>query len=89
MDSIPSLVLLLPYGFILFVAALFLFFNIFHLWRYGIEGMGTRLLMLAYIGLFAVTVGGTLMALGGYAWGGTFSLTDLLLSSRGISSFGL
>lgn len=89
MDSLPFALLLLPYGVILLVAVLFLFFNVFHLWRYGIEGLGTRLLILTYLGLFVLTVGGTLLALGGYTWTGTFSLLDLLPSSQGISSFGL
>lgn len=51
--------------------------------------MGTTLLIVMYIGLFAVTLGGTWLALNGFVWGGTFSLINLLPSTSGGSSFGL
>jgi hypothetical protein len=90
MDAIPLIILLIPYLLTLLLASVFLFFNVFHLWRYGVEGVGTSLLIVTYIGLFALTLGGTLLALGGFAWFGTFSLADLLPSSENsISSFGL
>jgi hypothetical protein len=89
MDSIPFVVLFLPYAVILLISALFLFFNVFHLWRYGVESMSTRLLILAYIGIFTLAVGGTLVALGGYSLDSSFSLSDILPSTDGVSSFGL
>lgn len=89
MDAIPLIVLLIPYFLVAGVAALFLFFNVFHLWRYGVEGTGTTLLIITYICLFAVTLGGTWLALSGFIWGDTFSLTNLFPSTSGGSSFGL
>ncbi len=89
MDSIPFLVLLVPYLFVLLIAALFLFFNIYHLWQYGVDSMGTKLMILMYLGLFVLTAGGTWMALSGFSWTDTFSLADILPSGVGISSFGL
>ena len=89
MDAIPFAVLLAPYLLVLAVAAIFLFFNVFHLWRYGVDGPGTSLLIAVYIGLFIVIVGGTWVSLSGFAWTGTFSLADFLPRSPGISSFGL
>lgn len=89
MDTIPFIILLIPYFFVGAVAALFLFFNVFHLWRYGVEGMGTTLLIVTYICLFAITLGGTWLALSGFVWGDSFSPANLLPSSSGISSFGL
>lgn len=89
MDSIPFMVLFLPYAVILLISALFLFFNVFHLWRYGVEGMSTRLLILAYMGIFVLTAGGTLIALSGYSLDSSFSLSDVLPSTDGVSSFGL
>lgn len=89
MDTIPFIVLLIPYLFIVAVTALFLFFNVFHMWRYGIDGMGTTLLIIGYICSFAVIAGGTWLVLSGFTWGGTFSLSDFLPSGSGASSFGL
>ena len=89
MDAIPFIALLIPYFLVAGVAALFLFFNVFHLWRYGVEGMGTTLLIVTYICLFAVTLGGTWLALSGFVWADTFSLINLLPTTSGNSSFGL
>lgn len=89
MDEIPLIVLLIPYFFILGVAAIFLFFNVFHLWRYGIEGAKTSLLIVMYLGLFVLTVGGTWLALSGFAWTDTFSLGDLVPEFSRPSSFGI
>ncbi len=89
MDAIPFIVLLIPYFFVVGVAALFLFFNVFHLWRYGVEGMGTTFLIITYVCLFALILGGTWLALSGFVWGDTFSLINLFPSTSGNSSFGL
>lgn len=89
MDAIPFIVLLVPYFFVVVVAAIFLFFNVFHLWRYGVEGAGSVLLIAFYIGLFALTVGGSWAALHGFAWNDTFSLKDLFPDISFSSSPGL
>lgn len=89
MDSLPFLVLLIPYLAILLVAVLFLFFNVYHLWQYGVDTLGTKLMILMYLGLFLLTAGGTWAVLSGFSWTGIFSLLDLLPSRSGISSFGL
>ncbi len=89
MDSLPFLILLAPYLLILAVAVLFLFFNIYHLWQYGVDSMGTKLMILLYLGIFTITAGGTWIALRGFSWEDSFSLADILPYERGISSFGL
>ena len=89
MDAIPSLVLLIPYFLLAGIASVFLFFNVFHLWRYGVEGTGTTFLIVTYIGLFAVILGGTWFALQGFVWADTFSLTDMLPAQSKNSLFGL
>ncbi len=89
MDAIPLSLLLIPYFFVVGVAAIFLFFNVFHLWRYGLEGTGTSLLILVYLGLFVLVVGGTWAALSGFAWHESFSLNDILPATARSSSFGL
>lgn len=89
MDAIPLSFLLIPYGIILLVAVLFLFFNVYHLLKYGFETPGTRLLALFYIGVFILAAGGTGMLLMDFDWSETFSLADLLPSSSGLSNYGL
>ncbi len=89
MDAIPVFALFVPYFLVLFLSGLFLFFNVFHLWRYGVEGIGTALLLFAYISLFFLIAGGSWVLLSGYALDGTFALTDLLPSFSGVNSFGL
>lgn len=47
--EIPLWIILLPLGVIVALAALFLFFNIFHLARYGIVGRGAVAMIIVYI----------------------------------------
>lgn len=89
MDSLPFLILLIPYLLILLVAVLFLFFNVYHLWQYGIDTVGTKLMILLYVGLFLLTASGTWALLSGFPWGDTFSLAELLPFNSSLSSFGL
>ncbi len=88
--DIPLWVLLIPLAFIVAFTALFLFFNIFHLLRYGIVGRGAIGLVLVYVAgyLFVLTVGIT--ALMGISWSETVTIHDLIpLSSADSTSFGL
>lgn len=89
MEAIPFALLLAPFILVAAIASLFLFFNLYHLWQYGIESSGTKLLMTAYIALFLLTLVGTWSALSGFDWQGTFSLMDLLPSGFGASSLNL
>ena len=70
------------------LATLFLFFNLYHLWQYGIEGTGTRLLMLGYIAAFGITALAAYGAISSFSYEGTVTLQDILpLSSS--SNLGL
>lgn len=62
MPSFPLVYLLIPFGIIVLGAALFFFFNIFHLKRYAIKSKATTLVILVYFGSFMVL----LLAVGGY-----------------------
>ncbi len=87
--DIPYIVLLIPLAAAALFGGVFLFFNIFHLWRYGIEGWGTISLIMLYVALYAVILLGTLLLLGNISWDGSFSLNELLPTSSRSSSFGL
>lgn len=57
--EIPLWIILVPLGVIVACTTLFLFFNIFHLARYGITGRGAVALIIVYIVsfLFVLTLG--------------------------------
>ncbi len=88
--DIPLWILLVPLAFIVAFTALFLFFNIFHLARYGVVGRGAIGLILVYVVsyLFVFVLGMT--ALLDIQWTETVTLRDILPSTGGSSSsFGL
>lgn len=88
--EIPLWVLLVPLAFTVALTALFLFFNIFHLWRYGIVGRGAIGLILVYVAsyLFVLMVGAT--ALLDIQWTQAVSIRDLLpFTGTGSSFLGL
>ncbi len=88
--DIPLWVLLVPFAFIVAFTALFLFFNVFHLARYGVVGRGAIGLILVYLVsyLFVLVLGAT--ALLDIQWTQTVTLSDILPFTGGSSSsFGL
>ena len=88
--DIPLWILLIPLAFVVAFTTLFLFFNIFHLSRYGIAGRGAVGLILVYIVsyILVLVVGAT--ALMSIHWTETVTLHDLLpFMSKNSSSFGI
>ena len=88
--EIPLWIILLPLGMIVALAALFLFFNIFHLARYGIVGRGAVALILVYIVSFSfISFLGAVMLIE-IDWTQTVPLSSILPFAGGSSSsFGL
>lgn len=88
--DIPLWIILVPFTIVVACSALFLFFNVFHLARYGIVGRGAIALILVYIVsyLFVLILGMT--ALLDIQWTETVALRDILPFTGGSSSsFGL
>ena len=88
--DIPLWILLVPFTFVVAFTALFLFFNVFHLARYGVVGRGAIGLILVYLVsyLFVFVLG--LTALLDIQWTQTVALSDILPFTGGSSSpFGL
>jgi len=88
--DIPLWILLVPLAFIAAFTALFLFFNVFHLARYGVVGRGAIALISVYIVsyLFVCMIGAT--ALLDVRWTQTVSVKDILpFTGSSSSSFGL
>lgn len=89
--SIPLWIILVPLAVVTACAALFLFFNVFHLARYGIVGRGATGLIVVYIASFlfiALLGAGVLLQID---WTQYVSLNSVLpfLPSSKTSSFGL
>lgn len=77
--DIPLAVFLIPYLLIVLIAGIFLFFNLFHLARYGVEGAGTWGLMAVYSLIYVVLVGFTsTLLLSGVDWQQSFGVADLV-----------
>lgn len=74
----PLYYILIPYFFFLLVSVIFLFFNIFHLARYGIFEFGTKALMLFDVVIFTVIVIFTLLMFSLIPWASLVDIGDLL-----------
>ncbi len=88
--EIPLWIILLPLGVIVALAVLFLFFNIFHLARYGIIGRGASAMIVVYIVSFSFVLflgAGLLLEID---WTETIPLSSIIPFTGGSSSsFGL
>lgn len=78
LPSIPLAALLIPYLLVVVIAGIFLFFNLFHLRRYGVKSFGTWSLMMIYTLVYLAIVGLTGVALlGSTDWQQQFEIEDL------------
>lgn len=75
---LPMTVLLIPFGLFLAFYILYSLFNLYHLLRFGLEGVPLFLITIVFIGGSVVLIAGTIFALAGYDWSGELSLTDTL-----------
>ncbi len=66
--TFPLWYILVPYAAILLFGLLFLFFNLFHLLRYGIESGKTLALMGVYVVSFLLVAGASLFFLSSFNW---------------------
>lgn len=88
--DIPLWILLVPIAFVVAFTVLFLFFNVFHLARYGVVGRGAVGLILVYVVsyCFVLVLGTT--ALLDVSWSRTVNVRDVLpFTGGGTTSFGL
>jgi len=86
----PLWYILVPYAAILLFGLLFLFFNVFHLLRYGIENGKTTALIAVYICSFLLVVGGSLLFLTSFTWNQDVDMLELLpFNSENTKTFGV
>jgi hypothetical protein len=89
--SFPLWYILVPYAAILFFGALFVFFNVFHLLRYGIETGKTYALIALYIFSFILIVGVSALMLSAFTWNAEIAPLEFIpfIHSDKASTFGL
>ena len=88
--AFPLAILLIPFGLVTLFALVFLFFNLFHLARYGIQSTATTTLMISYVAVFFVVLLGMGAFLATVDWGHIITFADLLpFSGAGNDTFGL
>lgn len=88
--EIPLWILLIPFTIIIACTAVFLFFNIFHLKRYGISGHGATPLIFLYLASYAAILITGMFVLESINWQQKVHLTDIVpFVGKGTPSFGL
>jgi len=88
--EIPLWIILVPLGVIVALAALFLFFNVFHLARYGVVGRGATALIAVYVISFACILFLGAGVLADVDWTETAPLSAIVpFTGKSSSSFGL
>ncbi len=81
---------LLPYALVVLGTGIFLFFNVYHVAKFGVQSVSTTLLVLTYIlGYLAVLVFSA-SVLAGYDWSAAVTWSDIFPFSDGSSTnFGI
>ena len=87
--SFPLWFLLVPYAAVLVFSAIFLYFNVFHIIRYGVDDLATRGVALAYVIGFLIVLSASAWILEGFDWMYVPTLQDLLPFSLDRSPIGL
>lgn len=85
-QNIPIAIILIPYALFVVVYLFFIAFNLFHLWRYGIDSWHTYALILVYLAGTVLIAYGTFMLLATQDWTVAIDFTKLF-SSKGSNLF--
>lgn len=64
----PVVYFLIPFVVVVLVSALFVFFNVFHIVRFGIESTATQAIVAVYIIGFAFIIGTSTLLFSRYDW---------------------
>ena len=88
--TFPLWYALIPYVVVLLGTTVFMFFNVYHIAKFGLQSFGTTALILAYLIVYLAVLSFSASLLVGFDWQATFALTDILPFTGGSSSpFGL
>jgi hypothetical protein len=74
----PLWYLLIPYGIFLGLTTLFVFFNIFHIWSFGLQSLKTSLIILAYLVSYLAVVWISFTLLADVPWEQNINLRTII-----------
>lgn len=90
--TFPLWYMLLPYALVLLGTGLFMFFNVYHIAKFGLQSFSTTALVLAYLIAYIAVLAFSAWLLSGYDWNGIVTLSDILPfvgNSNNDTNFGL
>ncbi len=88
--TFPLWYALIPYVVVLLGTTVFMFFNVYHIAKFGLQSFGTTALVLAYLIVYLAVLSFSASLLVGFDWQATVLLSDILPFTGGSSSpFGL
>lgn len=76
--AIPLIYLLYTYAFFALLGALFLFFNIYHISKFGLQAGKTYLVLLCYLVGYLAVLGGSFLFIVQIDWSAKVLLVDLI-----------
>lgn len=86
----PLWYLLVPYALAMLGTGIFMFFNVYHVAKFGVQSLGTTALVLAYFLGYIFVLALSAWLINGYDWSAGVALTDIFPFAGGNSSgFGL
>lgn len=74
--GLSPVIFLVIYGVFAFLATLWLFFNVYHLAKFGLHGTGTKLIIAGYIFGFLALLIGSFWLMGDYDWSRPIPITE-------------
>ncbi|MFA5947224.1 MAG: hypothetical protein WC813_04370 [Patescibacteria group bacterium] len=88
--SFPVAYFLIPFVILALIAGLFLFFNVYHILKFGIESTSTFALVTIYVIGFAFLLLISMLLLSGYNWNQQIDPAAILhLNNSPANNFGL
>lgn len=88
--TFPLWYFLVPYAVVMLGTATFMFFNVYHVAKFGLQSFGTTALVLFYLVLYLAVLALSASALLPFDWSAHVALTDIVPFTTGSStSFGL
>jgi hypothetical protein len=86
----PVAYFLIPFVILVLIAGLFLFFNVYHVLKFGIESTGTYTIVIIYVIGFALLLLISMLLLSGYNWNQQIDPVAILhLNNSPANNFGL
>lgn len=89
MLEFPLWYFLVPLAFVFLVTSVYLFFNVYHVAKFGLQSMLTRLVILGYIASYLAILLISAGMLSSFDWTATINVGDIIPLSTDNARFGL